>query len=179
MIPNHADFSDMLSRWARERPDGLAVSFGDTRRTWAHLVERVQRIAGGNGYMKEFPYERFVRDARILPIFEGKPIPRKQPLYWQYDRALGWATVAMRDGNWKILADANLKRFELYDVQRDIGEKTDVAAQHPDVVKQLLALADEARAEIGDYDRIGAEARFFDAGPPRPDMNDWKRTQAR
>jgi acyl-CoA dehydrogenase family protein 9 len=29
------------------------------------------QIAGGNGYMKEFPYERFVRDARILPIFEG------------------------------------------------------------------------------------------------------------
>lgn len=29
------------------------------------------QIAGGNGYMKEFPYERFARDARILPIFEG------------------------------------------------------------------------------------------------------------
>jgi acyl-CoA dehydrogenase family protein 9 len=29
------------------------------------------QIAGGNGFMKEFPYERFVRDARILPIFEG------------------------------------------------------------------------------------------------------------
>jgi alkylation response protein AidB-like acyl-CoA dehydrogenase len=29
------------------------------------------QIAAGNGYMKEFPYEKAVRDARILPIFEG------------------------------------------------------------------------------------------------------------
>jgi len=29
------------------------------------------QIAGGNGFMREFPYEQVVRDARILPIFEG------------------------------------------------------------------------------------------------------------
>jgi alkylation response protein AidB-like acyl-CoA dehydrogenase len=29
------------------------------------------QIAGGNGYMRELPYEQYTRDARILPIFEG------------------------------------------------------------------------------------------------------------
>ena len=29
------------------------------------------QIAGGNGFMKEYPYERFVRDSRINLIFEG------------------------------------------------------------------------------------------------------------
>ncbi|HSD75662.1 MAG TPA: acyl-CoA dehydrogenase family protein [Steroidobacteraceae bacterium] len=29
------------------------------------------QIAGGNGFMREFRYEQIVRDARILPIFEG------------------------------------------------------------------------------------------------------------
>ncbi len=29
------------------------------------------QIAGGNGYMKDFPYEQIVRDSRILTIFEG------------------------------------------------------------------------------------------------------------
>lgn len=29
------------------------------------------QIAGGMGYMREQPYEQFVRDARILPVFEG------------------------------------------------------------------------------------------------------------
>jgi alkylation response protein AidB-like acyl-CoA dehydrogenase len=29
------------------------------------------QIAGGNGYMRDLPYEQYTRDARILPIFEG------------------------------------------------------------------------------------------------------------
>ena len=37
---------------------------------WDTAYEALQ-IAGGNGFMKEFPYERVVRDARINTIFEG------------------------------------------------------------------------------------------------------------
>jgi len=40
MIPNHADVSDLLARWARERPAATALTFGGTRRTWAELAER-------------------------------------------------------------------------------------------------------------------------------------------
>lgn len=29
------------------------------------------QIAGGRGYMSDYPFERFLRDARIMPIFEG------------------------------------------------------------------------------------------------------------
>ena len=47
MIPNHADVSDLLARWARERPAATALTFGETRRTWAQLAERVQRVAAG------------------------------------------------------------------------------------------------------------------------------------
>ena len=37
---------------------------------WRAVNESLQ-IAGGNGYMKEFPYERMLRDSRINMIFEG------------------------------------------------------------------------------------------------------------
>ena len=41
-----------------------------TEALWEVSNEALQ-IAGGNGYMKEYPYERTVRDARINMIFEG------------------------------------------------------------------------------------------------------------
>ncbi|HMQ20849.1 MAG TPA: acyl-CoA dehydrogenase family protein [Planctomycetota bacterium] len=41
-----------------------------TERLWETAHEALQ-IAGGNGYMREFPYERVLRDARVNMIFEG------------------------------------------------------------------------------------------------------------
>ncbi len=43
-----------------------------------------------------------------------------------------------------------ITRPELYDVVADVGETKDIAAAHPDVVKRLLAVADEARSDLGD-----------------------------
>ena len=41
-----------------------------TEALWRAADESLQ-VAGGNGYMREFPYERMLRDARINRIFEG------------------------------------------------------------------------------------------------------------
>lgn len=39
---------------------------------------------------------------------------------------------------------------QLYDVDHDLGETTDLAAQHPEVVERLLAVAEAVRADLGD-----------------------------
>ena len=58
----------------------------------------------------------------------------------------------------------------LFDLHNDIGETTNVAGEHPGVVQRLLKLAEDARRDIGDYDRIGSGARFFDPQRKRPDI---------
>lgn len=57
---------------------------------------------------------------------------------------------------------------QLYQLEDDPGETTDVAAAHPDVVKRLLAEAEKSRQDIGDHDRVGDNMRFFDPLTERP-----------
>ena len=40
--------------------------------------------------------------------------------------------------------------LELYDLEADLGETHDVAAEHPDAVQRMQALADTMRRELGD-----------------------------
>ena len=40
--------------------------------------------------------------------------------------------------------------LSLFDLEADVGETTDVADKHPDVVERLEKLAEQAREELGD-----------------------------
>ena len=46
--------------------------------------------------------------------------------------------------------DQNDIGLELYDLHNDVSETTDVAEQHPEIVKQLLDYAERVRKELGD-----------------------------
>jgi hypothetical protein len=54
-----------------------------------------------------------------------------------------------------------VKKEELYDLANDLGETTDVSARHQDIVRQLEASAEKARADLGDglTKRAGANRR--------------------
>lgn len=56
---------------------------------------------------------------------------------------------------------------QLYDLDHDPGETTNIAAAHPDVVEALTNRIERARAELGDIDQTGSGARLFDEGPRR------------
>jgi len=49
----------------------------------------------------------------------------------------------------KTVVEAASEAPRLYNLDQDIGEKTDVAGQHPDVVKQLQALIAKMDADLG------------------------------
>jgi len=95
------------------------------------------------------PADRPIDGASMLPIFKGKAIKRNVPLYWRYDRALSKPlTVAMRQGDWKILADTAMTQFELYNVTQDIGERHNLAATEPGRLERMKKTLAKLHAEI-------------------------------
>ncbi len=78
----------------------------------------------------------------LWPVLTGAPAtpPRDTFLYHR-----GLVLEAIRSGPWKL----HLEKKELYNLATDIGEATDVAAQHPDVVARLAALAAASDADLG------------------------------
>jgi len=99
---------------------------------------------------------------------------------------------AFRVGNWKLHIpreaenkwghyskaedDIAIECLQLYNLEDDIGESTNRAREYPDIVAQLMGHVEWARKDIGDYSRIGENARFFDPEPRRPDIKNGKRS---
>lgn len=106
------------------------------------------------------PTDRALDGASLLPLFEGRPVSRSKPLYWQYDRAIGGANrVAMRDGDWKLLANEDLSKFELYNLRTDKSEKNDLAQIENARLMELSAKLKKLHAEVK------AEGPAWPAGP--------------
>jgi arylsulfatase A-like enzyme len=62
---------------------------------------------------------------------------------------------AVRSGRWKLfVARKGESVDELYDLEEDIGERTNVFEREPTVVAELIAHVERARAELGDA-RLG------------------------
>jgi len=94
------------------------------------------------------PADRPIDGASILALFDGKPVERQAPLYWQYDSAIGKPKAAVRQGDWKLLAHAGLQAFELYNLKDDLGERTDLAEKEPDRVNAMAAPLARLHREI-------------------------------
>jgi len=105
------------------------------------------------------PADRVIDGVDVLPVLTGKDatVARKVPLYWR----LGMAPpaenlhMAMRDGDWKLLAAQDFKNFELYNLKADPQEKTDVkgneAARFEAMRTQLVALNAEIEKDGPDW----------------------------
>jgi arylsulfatase A-like enzyme len=137
------------------------------------------------------PSDRVIDGHDILPLLHGKPGEKsatKAYYYYQHTHL-----QAVRWGKWKLhlpraaqppwgpkwarhIAPKDriaIKKPMLFQLDDDIAETNDVAAAHGDVVSKMLELARWAREDIGDYNRAGENARFFDSQPRRPDMAQW------
>jgi len=85
----------------------------------------------------------------ILPTLLNRAGQREHDaLYWEYHSAGG--AQALRIGRWKgvrtRIASRPATAFELYDLDADPGETTDVAGAHPDVVRRISTLMRESHS---------------------------------
>ena len=110
---------------------------------------------------------------RIVPTDDGDPF---HEFFFHYDGAN--RLMAGRGGKWKLMFPQTYNSPEgggagmpgksvrkelelsLFDLESDIGETTNLAGKHPEVVKRLEAAAERMRADLGDGAQAGTGRRF-------------------
>ena len=134
-------------------------------------------IAGNIDFLPTFvklgggtvPTDNKIDGKDILPLLLGqtKDSPHEARYYYS-----GYKLHAVRVGPWKLAIapqpehtanggpaiPASLEKPRLYNLDKEIGEQTDVAAANPEVVARLKALAVKMAAELGDG-KPGPEVR--------------------
>jgi uncharacterized sulfatase len=68
--------------------------------------------------------------------------PDHDHLYWAFYEQGG--ARAVRAAEWKVVQQPYRSPVRLYNLAEDLGERRDVATQHPDIVKRLTQLMDQA-----------------------------------
>jgi arylsulfatase len=114
-------------------PAGIKPQTGWNREP-AHLIDIMPTLMAVSGAK----YPGASKEAKIppmdgvslLPAFKGETIERKSPLFYQFGKG-----SAMRDGQWKLVRLG--PTWELYDLTIDRTETHNLAAQRPDLVKQM------------------------------------------
>jgi arylsulfatase A-like enzyme len=71
----------------------------------------------------------------VLPILEGRAPKVSRTFYWRSAPNSNRAQQAVRDGDWKLVVDAN--HMLLFNVHDDISERHDLTYQRQDIVRRL------------------------------------------
>jgi len=86
----------------------------------------------------------------FLPALLGKEQPEHEYLYWEFTLKRV-SSQALRMGDWKAVHYGLDQSLELYNLQNDPGETTNVAAQFPDIINRIEHYLKQAREESPDF----------------------------
>ena len=140
-----------LAWWPGKIPPSSVV---DTVAGTIDLLPTAVALAGGT-----VPEQPIIDGRDISPLLFGKSkdAPREAQYYF-----MGYDLQAIRQGSWKLAispqnetmgrplkTDAQGPEPRLYNLDQEIGEQTNVAADHPEIVAKLTALAEKMKADLG------------------------------
>lgn len=91
--------------------------------------------------------EGYIPDGEsLVRAIKGESFTRQSVIYWQWLSANKntdfWPSLAIQDGEWKLLMNREFNRTELYNINTDWAEQRDLAAENPAKVKELEAKLD-------------------------------------
>lgn len=88
-------------------------------------------------------------------IFENRPFIRSKALFWEWrfpsrrpGKPNSWVYLAVRYGDWKLLADEKRERIELYNIKEDRFEMVNLARSNPAKLNELLAMWDQWKSTL-------------------------------
>ncbi len=136
------------------------------------LLPTIAQIAGA-----EIPSDRVIDGLDFSDMMHRESVTFDRPYFYYQHQELR----AVRLGKWKLHLPHNpnsksivyrkwpihiapedrimFDDYVLYDLDSDIAESTNVANEHPAVVKELSQLLDWAKKNIGDFEKRGENAR--------------------
>ncbi len=125
--------SPLIVHW----PAGVAKN--EWRDEPAHVIDLMATSldVAGTKYPAEFQGHRIgpMEGESLLPVFAGRPLGR-EALYWEHE-----GNRAVRMGKWKLVAK-NQQNWELYDMDADRTETSNLAAEHPEIRDKMIAMYD-------------------------------------
>ena len=108
-----------------------------------------------SGESNESPHEAYL-------MYYGKQLQAVRMGKWKLHFPHGYRTMAGKPGGKNGIpnrySQAKIGK-ELFDLEKDVSETTDVAAQHPDIVAKIDAIAEAARKDLGDSKIKGSGIR--------------------
>ena len=125
----------LVARW----PRGLGAEPGSLHRAPHQLVDVLPTLLEAAG--ASYPTER---DGVAVPPAEGRSMlpglhgetADEADLFWEHE-----GNSAVRSSGWKLVRKHG-QAWELYAIERDRAEQHDLAAEHPDVVADLVSRYD-------------------------------------
>jgi len=117
----------LIAHW----PQGISAK-GELRKQPGHLIDLMAtcvELAGAKYPAAATP----LLGLSLAPAFKNEPLQR-EAIYWEHE-----GNRAVRVGDWKLVAK-HAQPWELYDLARDRVEAHNLAAQHPEKVREMSEL---------------------------------------